>query len=165
MSLAATFIAGCALIATLWQAHLSRTHNRLTVRPIMVMERQREVTDTGIELIYHLKNHGIGPAIIEDRFFVLNGHRFEAATVSGDEILELSEVLLKDKIYYFLREHGLPGKKTTIPQNGGHVIARIYFPNVATQQLDSTLAHLGEVQFSLKYKSLYGTPFELIESL
>ena len=163
-SIAATFIAACALIATVWQAHLTRKHNRLSVRPILVWERSRIVRNDGIELIYSVRNHGVGPAIIRDRFFLLKGNRFSTEDAHGDEILELSQALLKDKIQYFLLQHGLPGTKTTIPQNGEHVIARVYFPSITSLQLEATLGELDEVTFCLNYASLYNKRFELKES-
>jgi hypothetical protein len=131
----------------------------------MVWERRRSITDAGVELVYSIKNHGVGPAIIRDRFFLVNGQRFNASTTHGDEVLELSQALLRNKIPYFLREHGLPGKRTTIPQNGEHVIVRLHFPAVVAPQVDLVLSQLDEVIFCLEYESLYKKYFEMKEAV
>ena len=54
------FIAGCVLGVTIWQGLQNRKHNRLSVLPLLICER-----DLGEEItIVHLVNSGIGPAII-----------------------------------------------------------------------------------------------------
>ncbi|WP_156676000.1 hypothetical protein [Pseudomonas sp. Leaf58] len=50
-----------ALTATFWQAHLSRVHNKLSVRPHLA--GHSSYTDEGIYK-FELRNVGLGPAII-----------------------------------------------------------------------------------------------------
>lgn len=49
----------CALIATIWQAAISRKHNRLSVRPVLTLYRQEN------DGVITVRNNGSGPAIIK----------------------------------------------------------------------------------------------------
>lgn len=66
--IAGTIIALGVAITTIWQGFLNRRHNRLSVKPILIITR---ITVTGEKADILLKNTGIGPAIIcHIKFFV-----------------------------------------------------------------------------------------------
>ena len=60
---ASNVIALCAFGATFWQAHLSRAHNKLSVKPYLTTW----TINAGNEGFYSLKviNNGVGPALIK----------------------------------------------------------------------------------------------------
>jgi hypothetical protein len=164
IALAATFISGCALFATIWQAHISRKHNRISVQPSLVWNRKQSITNAGIEVAFSIKNCGAGLAMVRDRFFIIDGQRFETST-NQDEILELAETLLGQKLPYVIREHGLPGIGSSIPPNEESLVVKIFFPGANSPLLNSALSGLAGVNFCLAYKSLYDEPFFLIRAL
>jgi hypothetical protein len=159
VAIAAAITSLCALFATLWQAQITREHNRLSVRPTLVWHQMRSITDAGIEVVFSVRNCGIGPALVKDRYFMLNGRRFTSVAPHGDQIRELGEAVLAQKLSYFIREHGLPGIGVTIPQNAEYVIARISFPNASPSLLDSI--RIDEVAFCLTYESSYKETYHL----
>ena len=76
IAICAGIIAICALFATLYQAYLSRVHNRLSVKPHLVATK---VFFIGQPASISINNHGLGPAIItnlslcyEDKVYQLN---------------------------------------------------------------------------------------------
>lgn len=58
----ATTIAACAMFSTYWQAKLTREHNRLSVKPHLVISL--DFSRNNFSLKFQLKNNGLGPAII-----------------------------------------------------------------------------------------------------
>ncbi|WP_207869398.1 hypothetical protein [Pseudomonas sp. 51_B] len=66
----AIFISLLALGATVWQAHLSRAHNKLSVRPHLA--GHSTYNDEGVYK-FELRNVGLGPAIITGARVYRNG--------------------------------------------------------------------------------------------
>src|SRR5688572_25280527 len=64
-AMSAVFIALLALTVTIWQAALTRRHNRLSVRPHLRIDWlvSDEGTDEKVSVV--LSNNGLGPAIIK----------------------------------------------------------------------------------------------------
>lgn len=60
-------IALCALAATIWQAAISRRHNKLSVRPVLTLYRR------DIDGVIYVRNNGSGPAIIKSYEIWKNG--------------------------------------------------------------------------------------------
>jgi hypothetical protein len=161
LAVVAIFIAGCALFATVWQAHLTRVHNRLSVRPVLVWHHSVLATDAGTEVLFSILNCGVGPATVQERFFLVNGHRDDIPEAGSDEVRRLAGAMLTDHITYQLRQHGLPREGSTIPQNGEHVIARIFFPAASPATVNSVLTNVDPVHFHINYQSLYEERFSL----
>jgi hypothetical protein len=59
---ASNVIALCALVATFWQAYISRNHNKLSVKPYLTTW-----TETSLDgyVIVKITNNGVGPAHIK----------------------------------------------------------------------------------------------------
>lgn len=161
ISTVAAVIALCALFATAWQAYIAREHNRLSVRPALVLHRANVVTNDGTEISFSVRNCGIGPAIVRERLFHVEGKRFLPSTQPNDQVQCLCEAVLGGKIEYLLREHGLPGEGAPIPPNGEHIVARIFFQGVQPPLIDSLLQSIPEVTFHIHYESLYKERFVL----
>jgi len=60
LELAGVVVAGCALVATIWQGALTRKHNRLSVRPVLTLYREEQNGKI------YIKNNGTGPALIRE---------------------------------------------------------------------------------------------------
>jgi hypothetical protein len=71
-AIASVVIATLAVIATAWQAHLTRVHNRKSSTPLLTIYSHDD-TEKGRSITY-VKNDGLGPAIIEDCVFYIDGY-------------------------------------------------------------------------------------------
>lgn len=162
IALAAAIIAACAFFVTIWQAHMSRSHNRLSVRPLLVWRRDCSITEAGTEIALVVRNCGVGPAIVKERFFSVSGDRFSAASGLEDEVQQVVKAVLAQRSVYHLRQHGLPGVGTAIPPGGEHVVARIFFPDADGAKVDSIIEQAGKTSFCIRYESLYGQPDQLL---
>lgn len=112
-------------------------------------------------MAYSVKNLGLGPAIIKDRYFIKGKTRFKPTGASTDEVSEFLESVLGHRVQYHLKLFGLPGKDAAIPSQSEVVIADIDFPAVPQCRLDVIEAMAGEVSFQIRYESLYGESFDL----
>lgn len=155
---AAAFIALCALFTTYWQARLAKTHNRLIVRPLLVWHSHKDTSDAGTEVTFKLRNCGVGPALVKDRYFCLNGERFQIGKQSDIQILDLANLALGQSCEYKLRAHGLPGNNSAIQTGSELIIAKILFCNADSAKVDTILAQVGKVEFRVEYESLYNEP-------
>ncbi|QBK04731.1 hypothetical protein DW355_08055 [Hylemonella gracilis] len=162
IAIAAAIIAACAFFATVWQAHLAHTHNRLSVRPLLVWARERTVNDTGTEVIFMLRNCGVGPAIITERVFLVDEKPFLPPTDTKDEVEAFVRSVLGSKCAWHLRAQGLPGLGSAFPAGDSQVIARIFFPNHSLQMVDDLLAQISTAEFRVRYESLYKERFVLL---
>jgi len=160
-AIAAAVIAACALVATIWQAFLTRAHNRLSVRPHLVRSIDRHVDGTGTEMTLRIKNCGIGPAIVRERGFCIDGKPFEPPEAESDEVSAIFKFALGSKYPWQLRRQGLPGIGTAIPPGGEHVIASVHFNQYSRAMADAAVESAGDIYFFLKYESLYGERYEL----
>lgn len=158
---AAAIIALLAFVATAWQAHLTRTHNRLSVRPVLVSHRNRVITDGGTEISLVIRNCGIGPAIVKDRFFTVAGQRFVHEGDGSREVEALAVAALGQRFNYVLRQHGLPAVNSAIPPGGEQVIATVFLPNASSSTVDNLVEAIGNVKFLLPYESLYQESYVL----
>lgn len=152
---AAALIALCSLVATIWQGWISRSHNRLTVRPMLVWVSARTFGESGVTLQYSIKNFGVGPAIVKKQFFKLNGVVVEAKQSGGDYIRDIAAQALGNRFSYVLRRHGLPGVESAIPPGGECIVAELEFPRADEKVLDAVYAST-DVRFNMLYESLYG---------
>ncbi len=78
LGIAGIIIALAVAITTIWQGFLTRKHNRLSVKPILRIDRNITLDDNfNIKLL----NNGVGPAIIKSvKYFVDN------TEIVGDQI-------------------------------------------------------------------------------
>lgn len=155
VAVAAALIALCSLGATIWQGWISRSHNRLSVRPMLVWVRDRTLDESGITLRFSIKNLGVGPAIVKEQSFKLNGDVFALKALGGDYVRDVAMQALGSRFSYVLRRHGLPGIESAIPPGGECIVAELEFPG-ANEQVMEALHESTDVSFSLRYESLYG---------
>ncbi len=161
IALSSAITAACALFATFWQAWLSYKHNRLSVRPKLVWHvTRRDSPNSGIA--FAVRNLGLGPAVIRERYFSKDNTRFVPPMAQTDEVKAfVAHAFGQQQVHYALKQFGLPGKDAAIPGQGEVVIADIEFPALPFAQLDTIVLLAGDVAFHVKYESLYGERFEL----
>jgi len=86
IAIAGLIIALAAAITTIWQGVLTRRHNRLSVKPMIRIDRN---SITGQPFNITLKNTGVGPAIIKSIQFIVDGKRIpENSQDPGKEVLD-----------------------------------------------------------------------------
>lgn len=78
VGLSAVFIGVCALVVSLYEAHLMREEQRAAVIPLLELGRSHYVDHSGANpekwrLSLHAENVGIGPAIIRDFVVTVDG--------------------------------------------------------------------------------------------
>lgn len=151
IALGAAVVALCALFSTIWEAKQAREHNRLSVRPILSLERRRIVSAAGVEMIFILENCGVGPALMKDRYFTVNGERVES-----DSAHALLDSIVGDRFNFFLKHSGLPGTEAPIPAGREQVLAHIVFPGASSTTADHYLESIKHIGLRIKYESLYG---------
>lgn len=74
-------IALATAITTIWQGFLTRKHNRLSLKPLLEIERKAII---GEKASVVLKNKGIGPAIIKSALLYIDG--IESTNRSDDDL-------------------------------------------------------------------------------
>ncbi|MGD8495751.1 MAG: hypothetical protein PVF05_06130 [Gemmatimonadales bacterium] len=65
-AIAATVTALAALAVAVWDNVQSRSYNRLSVRPLLVLDALRSTTDSKDSGEFTISNQGVGPAVIRD---------------------------------------------------------------------------------------------------
>lgn len=155
------FVAVLALFATAWQAWLSHRHNRLSVRPLLVWHIERTTHTGSSSIVYVVKNLGLGPALVQDRYFTKDDIRFSPPDFKLDEVEAFLSTVLGQKVQYHLKQFGLPGKMAAIPSQCEVRVAHIEFPDITPGQLGTIEELAGCVGFHIHYKSMYGELFEL----
>ena len=158
IAMSAVLVALCALVTTLWQAHVARAHNRLSVRPHLAWNINRVRANRGCELVFTLENCGVGPAIVVDRFFSVDGARYPAS--GHDAVEKLLSTVIGEALSYHLRQNGLPGVGSPIPAGRSYVVAHIFFPLSSIEVVDEFMDR-ADVGFQVHYECLYRRRFHL----
>lgn len=155
------FVASFAFVATAYQAWIARHHNRLSVRPHLVWHIHRRNAPSGAGVIYSVRNLGLGPAVVTDRYFTKDEIRFVPSGQSVDEVPDFLKYVINGKFNYDLKIYGLPGKNSAIPSQEEVVIADIVLPEHSLDQLADLEEVVGQIAFHIDYESLYGERFNL----
>ena len=161
IALSSAVIAICALFATAWQAWLAYQHNRLSVRPLLVWHIARKNSLVCPGIAFTVRNLGLGPAVIRERYFTKDNQRFLRPDGQTDEVQAFVTHVLGAKIQYQLKQFGLPGKDGAIPSQGEILIAELEFPDLRSSNLELVFQMAGDVAFNLNYESMYGEKYKL----
>lgn len=139
--------AALALLIAFWHGHLTRRHNRLSVKPRLVLEaRLARGEDAGLGVL----NGGLGPAIIKSTSFTVAGKQpgecsLETWTSSLQELLSGTDL----NAAWFSRNSLIqPGKFEYL------VWIRSEDRNDASDELLETA--IEQVGFKITYESAYG---------
>lgn len=148
-AIASGVIALLALFATLYQSHLSRKHNRLSIRPHLAVHGE-EGDDFTFTVI--IRNDGLGPASIEDLIIYRDGKKINA---NGEHLITKAFEGI-DKCELKSLEAISP--PFILPANQAIKLATIEYNkniNSIDEYLESTL------RLEIPYKSSYGERFKL----
>lgn len=149
----------CAIGLTVYQAFLIRMHNRLSVRPHLVWHINRKRGQASLTIIFTVKNEGLGPALIKEMYFELDGKRFKADRIEAIE--SFAETLLGNQFSYQIAESGLPGIGSSISPSSEIVIAKADIVCQSTEAHEQIEAIFGRASFKVRYESLYGESLRL----
>ncbi|WP_144180454.1 MULTISPECIES: hypothetical protein [unclassified Pseudomonas] len=146
LAVASGIVALCALGASLYQAYLSRLHNRLSVKPHLALHFEQRPGIYKIEL----RNDGIGPAIITSASLMNRG-----AVVPGDGLaLIANAVALVPECKLVQTEFFKPD--FVLPAGKEIAIATIEH-NPIISDFNAYLS--GHLELNITYKSAYGEKF------
>ncbi|RJX33031.1 MAG: hypothetical protein C4516_03025 [Oxalobacter sp.] len=152
-------IAVAALGVTFWQVSVARRHNKLSVLPMIVHHNKKNITNQGTTFSYVIKNVGIGPALITDRYFEIQSNRF-IPNETGHLIKELCDKLIGRSHEYHVLSSGMFGAKAKIPAGAEFTLAEILFPRIVREdQVQIIEALFEKAAFVIKYESIYGEQF------
>lgn len=146
-------VACLALGLTIWQGSLTRRHNRLSVRPHLVVETSSD----DFEYEVRLTNNGLGPAVIK---------RIDV-TVDGNPILEDKmhkfELLLRRlfKNFAFLDETTELSNNYVMAENECVKIMNLKFNGTKKPAPSWIKAQLNTVNLIIEYESFYKESLKL----
>jgi len=147
IALGSAVIALAALGATIWQGFLTRRHNRLSVTPLLKLDR---VVAHNKEIAVILKNTGVGPAIIQTYDIKVDGNLIQGRGIARMRAA-LDSLGLENysfEIYTPFSDEALAvGESTTL---------FISSPNSTDGERKQIRAVVPRIQFIIRYKSIYG---------
>lgn len=156
MEVAAFFVSVCAFMLTVYQAYLSREHNRLSVRPSLstFVDTDPAPDNPRITLVsVKLMNSGLGPAYIKSFEILVAG---EAITVkSPDEMHRLVLKHLPGSIVDALCRYIVLGKHHVMAKDMPVEIALIALLDITPAQTES----MKDFALRIRYESAYGESF------
>ena len=155
----ASFIVSlCAIGLTIWQALVSRRHNRLSVRPHIISRWGKRRENEGTYFTYELMNVGLGPAMVEE--FSLNVPGFSRRDQSISLIEELLvHILVPGKIMYLLKKHSMPSPGFCFVPEEPYLVGEVFLPKPSTEDEQHSNAILQSIEIRLRYASFYGEHF------
>ncbi|EIP96823.1 hypothetical protein OpiT1DRAFT_01248 [Opitutaceae bacterium TAV1] len=143
---------------------MHREHNRRSVRPNLTKATHTDLRETGIILEMAIVNTGIGPALIRNMRFFLDGKPFNGTGNFGDLAGELlDQCFPADRWERKILFHGTLGEGTGVPANGKKIIASAFFPLKQPQQTfanhmalkKAVLAEDSRAGYAVTYTSVY----------
>ncbi len=142
-------IALCALFATVWQAYVTRRHNKLSVTPFLTTWIHSDGKNG--EYAVDLVNNGVGPALIESVQIFVDGRECHGQSTQPAEMAV--DLLFND--YEHESTHAYVAKGYMMPTKERVPIARICFTGQKKPPPDAIDAALKRSKILVKYKSIY----------
>jgi len=149
----AVIIAACALGLTWWQAHSSQRHNKLSVKPHLILKPKLNGEDR--EYRIRLVNNGLGPAFITSFTSYLDGDKL---TDTKSMLNTIIETLFEGKVA--LKSMDAVDGQSVIPA-GKHIeLIKVCLDKHLVKN-DADLKNFiisleNRVRFEIEYKSIYG---------
>ena len=150
-SVSVVIIALCALFISVWSAYQVRHHNKLSVRPKLILEYS---TATGSEFIgLSVSNYGLGPAYIKSFELFYDNSLIKSTIFKGwDTIVKLSKT--KIPYYYF----GF-SNDSVLDKGGNKVLFGLSAPNQSSINNEIFFKTLSHVTVRINYESIYEESF------
>lgn len=146
-----------SLTVSLYALLQTRKYSQLSSVPHLDWHVGRNRANEGITFTFTLKNTGVGPAIILDWWFLLNGKKHESE--HNDQAQELAALCLRGKTPFVLKRHGTPGVGSIMPASQEICIAEIFIPGLKADQESLFGQWIEPVNFEASYQSLHGETF------
>ncbi len=144
-----SIIALCALGLTIWQAFLSRKHNKLTVKPYLTTWS----TILADEYFYQidLMNNGVGPALIQSfRVFIDN----EELSGTESELIDRAIKMLFPKTGYNSYNSFL-SKGYMMAAKDKHELIKIKFSDISKLKFEDVEHAYKRIRILIEYESIY----------
>lgn len=151
--LSSAVIALCALGLTVWQAHIARRHNMLSVAPHLTVWRHSDRTNNVFSV--DLLNNGIGPALIRSFQVQVDGH------VIGGEGYEPIEKALKVIFpqYQYSSYQSFVSSGYAMSPKEVRSLVTIQFSGDRLPQPEEIEHATKRIRILIEYSSMYGEPF------
>lgn len=148
-------IALCALGLTIWQACITRRHNKLSVRPHLTTWTHSDRANHlyAVDLI----NNGIGPAFIQTFQVCVDGH---AMVGEGYEPIEKALKVLFPQ-YQFSSRQSFVGSGYSMAANETRPLVVVQFHGTSTPRPEEVDHAIKRVRLLINYSSIYDEMFLL----
>jgi hypothetical protein len=153
---ASLLVALFAFFLTAWQARLMHQHSRLSVKPILAWGTEKKLSTTFLEMVSTLTNKGLGPAIVVERYFTLNGLHFQSASEDTTPLEALVKELLPEDLNAVIARQALPGIGSPLLPGDAMAISHLVFPSLRDDRWKEIESRMGKVQFVVVYEDIYG---------
>lgn len=153
--LSSAVIALCALGLTIWQAHIARRHNMLSVTPHLTTWRNMDKANNKYEV--QLLNNGIGPAFIRSFQIQVDG---QPITGEGYEPIEKALKILFPQSQYRLY-HSFLARGYAMAANEIRSLVTIHFLGDEAPEKEEVEHNFKRTRLLIEYSSIYEQPFVL----
>lgn len=148
----AVLISILALVATFYQLYLQRNHNEKSLKPLP----QIVLGDYKRQLFIHLKNHGVGPLIVEKLVF----------EKGSKEFFTLRDCLNLDPKSYM---HDIQASDTLrqviLPAASLEIFAMSFDDKVAEAELDNVRKQLSVLTLKVQARDIYNNKITVERTL
>ncbi len=152
LSISAISISALALIVALWQGVVSREHNRLSVKPTILVASALE--GKGGKNGIYISNAGLGPGIINKAILIVNNLEFDLTKNSWPTILK--QIGLQPICF---SQSWLPVGSTIIASEEVALI-KVTRADLGACYLEAVkLVSKNSVEIKIEYESMYGEVF------
>jgi len=151
VSIASVVIALSASAATIWQAVLTRRHNRLSVRPHLRIDRS-EVDVEGIKI--SVLNTGVGPAIVES--FQI---KVDNEVIEGNLFSRMQNAWTKLGLQQYNFEAYFPVAQEAFGVGECQILIVPRLTKPSAQDIERIRSVVPRLTFTIGYTSIYGDQF------
>ncbi len=130
-----------ALLATFYELHLQRIHNRKSLRPLA----QIDVFDREKLMYVYVQNNGVGPLIIDRLTFIKDGKRY-------DDIKDCLELDPKSYMHMQIKESV---KKVVTPGSFLEVFSTRFEDHEGEKEMDAIRGQLAVLRLKVEGRDIY----------
>ncbi len=156
VAVASVVVAVLALFSTGWQTWLTYRHSRLSVKPFLSWSTEQTTSDAGYEIISSLMNKGLGPAIVVERYFTLDGQHFAPPSEDQSAIDALFVRLVPVGVRARVVRQSLPGLGSPLLPGDKMVISHLHFAPEEHHRAKELEQQMERVDFVVVYEDIYG---------
>lgn len=151
----AAIIAVCALGVSFYQASATRRHNRLSVRPHLVVSADKSNDNGRAMFVARLKNNGLGPAVVRKYEIFLDGSLFPIGD-SGVVASTVASVLGRPTPHVAYHRIGVGD---SIAKDQELILLSVGFSCTSQQDYQLAMKAFERITSHIQYESMYGQSF------